>query len=329
MTTLVTGASGFIGSALVRKLLQRGRQVRALVPAGASPRNLDGLDIEIVEGDIRDRTAVNRAVAGMRSVFHLAAIYRLWLPRPRVMFEVNVEGTRNILFAARRTEVERFVHTSSVAAIGLPRRDELVDERTPFNHWQKASDYMRSKWLSERIALGFAAEGVPVVVVNPAFPFGARDTEPTPTGRFIADYLAGRIFGYTDGGFNAIDVDDVADGHLQAEQHGRIGERYILGNHNITYPEFFRLIADVAGMKPAGRRLPDPLIRTVAWVAERYGKYQGAEPYVTVKAAEYATRRVWFDTSKARHELGLPRTPLRSTVARAVRWFHDNGYGRP
>lgn len=329
MTTLVTGASGFIGSAVVRKLLQRGRSVRALVETGASTRNLDGLDIEIIEGDIRDRDAVDRAVAGTRAVFHLAAIYRLWLPRPRVMFEVNVEGTRNLLFAARRAQVERFVHTSSIAAIGLSRDGQLVDERTPFNYWHTGNDYMRSKWLSERTALGFAAEGVPVVVVNPAFPFGERDAEPTPTGRFIVDFLAGRIFGYAAGGFNAIDVDDVAEGHLLAEQRGRVGERYILGNHNVTYAEFFQLVAEVAGLPPVRRQLPSPLVRTVAWIAERYGQYQQAEPYITVDAAEYATRRVWFSTDKARRELRLPRTPLRQTVEKAVRWFRENGYGGP
>lgn len=326
MTTLVTGASGFIGSAVVRKLLARGRAVRVLVEAGAHRGNLDGLDVEVIEGDIRDRAAVARAVAGVRSIFHLAAIYRLWLPRPRVMFEVNVEGTRNLLFAAMRAQVERFVHTSSIAALGLPAPDELADERTPFNYWHEGNDYMRSKWLSERTALGFAAEGVPVVVVNPAFPFGPRDAEPTPTGRFIVDFLNGRIFGYAGGGFNAIDVDDVAEGHLLAEQRGRVGERYILGNYNVSYREFFELVADAAGMPPVRRELPDPIVRTVAWAAERVARYQQNDPYVTVDAANYATRRVWFDNSKARRELDLPRTPLRITVEKAVTWYRNNGY---
>ena len=328
MKTLVTGASGFIGSAVVRKLLARGREVRVLLEHGANTRNLDGLDVDIVDGDIRDRAAVRHAIAGVGAVFHLAAMYRLWLPRPRVMYQINVEGTRNILFAAMDAQVERIVHTSSIATLGLPAPGELADEHTQFNYWQSANDYMRSKWLSERTALGFAAEGLPVIIVNPAFPFGERDAEPTPTGRFIVEFLAGRLFGYTGGGFNAVDVDDVAEGHILAAEHGRIGERYVLGNHNVTFAEFFHLVAEVSGMPAVRRELPDWLVRKLAWGAERYAQYFQKEPRITVDAVDYALRRLWVDTGKARRELGLPRTPLRQTIEKAVGWFQANGYGR-
>lgn len=326
MKTLVTGASGFIGSAVVRELLERGREVRALVEPGANTRNLDRLDLEVIEGDIRDRTAVANAVRGVGSIFHLAAIYRLWLPRKRLMYEVNVEGTRNVLLAALGSNVQKIVHTSSIAAIGLPEPGELADESTEFQYWDRADDYIRSKWLSEREALDFAAHGLPVVVVNPAFPFGERDTGPTPTGRFIVEALTGRIFGFSDGGFNAVDVDDVAEGHLLAEARGQIGQRYILGSHNMTYEEFFRVVTEVAGLPPITRRVPRSAVRTVAWLSERYAAVTRQEPYITVKAAEYAARRAWFDSSKARRELGMPTTPLRETIDKAIRWFRANGY---
>lgn len=326
MKTLVTGASGFIGSAVVRGLLARGREVRALVAPGAHTRNLDDLDVEIVEGDIRERDAVWSAVEGTSSVFHLAAIYKLWLPRTRLMYEVNVEGTRNVLFAALRAEVAKVVHTSSIAAIGLPEPGELADETTEFESWDESSDYIRSKWLSEREALDFAAYGLPVVVVNPAFPFGERDTAPTPTGRFIVEALAGRIPGYAEGGFNVVDVDDVAEGHLLAEQRGRVGERYILGNHNLTYEEFFHVVTEIAGLPPIKRQLPRRMVQGVAWLMERYASYTHKEPYITPEAADYASHRVWLDTSKARDELQMPQTSLPQTIEKAIRWFRDNGY---
>lgn len=326
MKTLVTGAAGFIGSALVRLLLARGREVRALVEPGASLRNLDGLDVEIMEGDIRDRDAVHAAVQGTRTLFHLAAIYRLWLPDNRLMYEVNVEGTKNVLFAAMRHNVERVVHTSSIAAVGLPEPGRLASEDTEFNYWDRANHYMRSKWLSERDALRFAAEGVPVVVVNPAFPFGERDIAPTPTGRFIVEALNHRVPGYPAGGFNAVDVNDVAAAHVLAEERGEVGRRYILGGHNLTYKAFYDAVTEVAGLPPIKRKMPGPLIHGMAWAMEKFATYTHTPPRITRKAARYARREVWFDTSRARAELGMPLTPLHDTIDRAVRWFRESGY---
>jgi dihydroflavonol-4-reductase len=325
MTSLVTGATGFIGSAVVRRLLARGRAVRCLVEPGADRRNLTGLDVEVVEGDIGDRRAVASALVGVTSLFHLAAIYKIWLPDNRAMYDVNVEGTKTVLFAALEAGVARVVHTSSIAAVGLSSPDgTLSDETTEFNHWALASHYIRSKWLSERDAMRFAAEGLPVVVVNPAFPFGPRDRAPTPTGRFIVEALRGRVPGYLEGGFNAVDVDDVAEGHVAAEERGRVGERYILGCHNVTYKEFYDAVASVAGLPPIRRRLPTPLVVGAAWVAEKLGDLTRREPFITYDSARYATRKVWFDCSKAQRELGLARTPLVDTIGRAVEWFRAN-----
>ncbi|MCG8420027.1 MAG: SDR family oxidoreductase [Proteobacteria bacterium] len=326
MKTLVTGATGFIGSAVVRKLLASGREVRALVEPGASLHTLDGLDVEVVRGDVCDRDTVDRAFRGVRFLYHLAAIYKIWTPDHRRMYEVNVEGTKNVLFAAMRSQVDRVVHTSSIAAVGLPESGQLADETTLFNYWKDADHYIRSKWLSERDALRFAGEGVPVIVVNPAFVFGVGDAAPTPTGSLILEALRGRVPGYPGGGFNAVDVEDVAEAHVLAEAKGRVGERYIAGNHNVTYRQFYEEVAAVADLRPITRKLPGPLVQSMAWAMESAARFTQRPPRITRKAAWYAARRVWFDTGKAHAELGMPTTPLRQTIARAVEWFRDHGY---
>jgi len=324
-TTLVTGATGFIGSAVVRRLLGRGRAVRCYVEPGASRQNLTGLDVEIIEADINDRQAIGRALEGAEALYHLAAIYKLWLPDNALMYEVNVEGTKTVLFAALRAGVGKVVYTSSIAAVGRPEQGELADETTPFNLWDESNHYVRSKWLSERDALRFAREGLPLVVVNPAFPFGARDIAPTPTGRFVVDALAGRVPGYTDGGFNAVNVEDVAEAHILAEERGRVGERYILGDHNVSYKQFFDAVAEVAGLKPITRKLPTSVFLGVAWMMEKAAEVRGKAPMLTYKSARYASRNLWFDTRKAHEELGMPTTPLAESIEQSVRWFRDHG----
>jgi dihydroflavonol-4-reductase len=324
--TVVTGATGFIGSAVVRRLLGRGREVRCYVEPGASRQNLDGLDVEVVEGDINDRDAVGRALAGAGALYHLAAIYKLWLPDNALMYDVNVEGTKTVLFAALRAGVGKVVHTSSIAAVGRPEQGDLADETTAFNLWDESNHYIRSKWLSERDALRFAREGLPLVVVNPAFPFGARDIAPTPTGRFIVDALAGRVPGYTDGGFNAVNVEDVAEAHILAEERGRVGERYILGDHNVSYREFFDAVTEVAGLKPIKRKLPTGVFLGVAWMMERAAGLRGRAPMLTYKSARYASRNLWFDCRKAHEELGMPRTPLMQSIEASVSWFREHDY---
>ncbi|MBK9037127.1 MAG: NAD-dependent epimerase/dehydratase family protein [Myxococcales bacterium] len=321
MRTLVTGAGGFIGSAVVRALLARGRSVRATLAPGEGADNLAGLDVEQVVVDVRDQAAVAAAVRGCDVVYHLAAIYSLWLPDPARIFEVNVEGTKNVLGAAAKAGVQRIVHTSSIAAIGVPAPGQLADERFTWNHWRGGDAYIRSKYLSDQDAQRFARDGAPVVIVCPAFPFGERDRGPTPTGRFIAEALAGRVPGYTDGGFCAVDVDDVAACHVLAEERGRIGERYIAGSHNVTYREFYGAVARIAGLRPIRRTLPGAAVVAGAWLLERWAERGGPPPRVTVKAARYALATVWYDCDKARRELGMPRTPLDATIAKAVAWF--------
>ena len=326
MKTLVTGATGFIGSAVVRQLVERGREVRCYIEPGVARSNLDGLDVEIVEGDINDRDRVGKALEGCDRLYHLAAIYRLWLPDDSQMYEVNVEGTKTVLFAAWKADLEKVVYTSSIAAVGQDPERELADESCEFNLWHDSNHYIRSKWLSERDALRFAREGLPLVVVNPAFVFGERDIGPTPTGRFVVDTLKGDVPGYPEGGFNVVDVEDVAAGHLLAEERGKVGERYILGNHNITYKEFYDAVTEVGGCKPITRKLPTRLLWGMAWAMEKVADYTQKAPQITYKSARYASRQLWFDCRKAHDQLGMPRTPLRDTIEKSIQWFRSNGY---
>jgi dihydroflavonol-4-reductase len=328
MKTLVTGASGFIGSAVVRKLLGRGREVRCYLEPGAPRRNLEGLDVEVLEGDVNDRARIAGALKGCDQLFHLAAIYAIWLPDPSKIYEVNVEGTKTVLWAAYKASLSKVVYTSSIAAIGRREDGAPSDETVQFSSrdWDDANAYIRSKWLSERDALRFAAEGLPLVVVNPAFPFGERDIGPTPTGGFIVGALRGKVPGYMEGGFCAIDVEDVAEGHVRAGERGRVGERYILGNHNVTWKGFFDEVADVSGVKAPRLKLPKWLAVGTAWSMEHLAEARHQRPLATYKAARYTTRSLFYDNSKARRELDLPCTPLADTLERSVRWFRANGY---
>lgn len=326
MTTLVTGATGLLGSAVVRKLRREGRSVRCLVQPSDSDVALQDLGVEIVYGDVTSKQEVRSAMDGVRVVYHLAAIYRLWLPNPAAIYKVNVEGTRNILFAAARQGVERVVHTSSIAAVGH-HPGKISDEATRFNLWPEADHYIRSKWIAETSALQFACDGLPLVVVNPAFVFGAGDRAPTPTGRFVVDALEGRMPGYPPGGFNVVDVDDVAEAHLLAEKKGRVGERYILGNHNVSYRDFYRTVSEVAGLRPLRVQLPKQLIWAGGYIKEKIANQTQRPPQLTYKAARYASRNLFFDCRKAHNELDMPCTPLRETVEKSVRWFRDQGTG--
>ena len=325
MTTLVTGGAGFIGSAVVRALLARGRQVRVLVEPDTPTANLDGLDVERVAGNVLDRAAVARAVAGADAVYHLAAIYRMWMPDDRPIYEVNVEGTKNVLYAARRAGARRIVHTSSIAAIGPGRDGELADEDTPFDYWKDGNAYIRSKYQSHQDARRLADDGAPIVIVCPAFPFGAHDAAPTPTGSFIVEALRRRVPGTTAGGFCAVDVDDVAACHVLAEEKAEIGSVTIAGAHNVTHAEFFAAVTRIAGLPPIRRRLPTPAVLALSWAMERAADVTGKPPRATLQAARYACRTVWFDARRAR-ALGMPVTPLDESIEKAIRWFRDNGY---
>jgi dihydroflavonol-4-reductase len=326
--TLVTGASGFIGSAVVRKLLQRGKDVRCFVEPGAKLSNLDGLKVEIVVGDVNDRPKVDEALKGCDTLFHLAAIYAIWLPDPPLMYKVNVEGSKNVLWAAYKAGLSKVVYTSSIAAVGHRDAGEPATEDDQFNtvDWEIGNAYIRSKWLSELDALRFAKEGLPLVVVNPAFPFGERDIGPTPTGGFIVAALKKQMPGYVNSGFCAIDVDDCAEGHVLAAEKGRVGERYILGNHNVKFSEFYDVVGRVSGVKVPRRTIPGWVAEGMGWAMEKAAERKRKRPLATYKAAKYAARTHFFDNSKARRELGLPSTPLETTIEKAVRWFRTHGY---
>jgi dihydroflavonol-4-reductase len=329
-TVAVTGASGFIGSAVVRSLLADKRRVRALVEPGANLKNLDGLDVERVTVDVCDGDGMKRALEGCDALYHLAAIYKLWMLDPEPIHRVNIEGTVATLLAAQAARVRRIVYTSSIAAIGLASRDDdpgaLADESTRFNLFDIANDYILTKWQSERIAMRFAQSGMPIVVVNPAFPFGPRDIAPTPTGKIVLALLKKEVPGVSPGGFCTIDVDDCAMGHLLAEEKGRVGERYILGNDNISIGDFMNLVCKVAGTPTPRLPLPKMMSAGIALGMELWADLVSREePRATYRSMRYAQRSAFFSNAKAKRELGLPSRPLEESVRRAVDWFRANG----
>ena len=328
MLAAVSGSTGFIGSAVVRTLVAAGRPVRALCEPGASTRNLEGLPagaVERVDVDVCDLDGMKRALDGCAAYYHLAAIYRVWNPDPRAIYRVNLEGTTVALLAAQAAGVGRVVYTSSIAAVGLHADGRPSDETVAWNLQDIADEYILTKHLSERIALAFARV-LPVVVVNPAFPFGPGDLAPTPTGKIILGLLRGEVPGTGPGGFCAVDVDDVAQAHVAAETRGRVGERYLLGNHNVGFADFAALVAEVSGVAPPRLHVPGVVALGVARGMEIWSaRVSHREPQGTVKAIEYLQRFASFDPAKARRELGFPCTPLRTSVERAVEFFRAQG----
>lgn len=323
---LVTGATGFVGSAVARKLLAAGFRLRLLTRKGSDRRNLEGLDAEIVEGDLTDAASLARAVAGCGAVFHVAADYRLWAPNPDELYQANVEGTRALLTAAVAAGVGRIVYTSSVAVLGIPKDGTPGDEATPVTVSDMIGHYKRSKFLAEEVAREFAANGAPVVIVNPSTPIGPRDVKPTPTGRVVRDAAAGKMPAYVDTGLNVAHVDDVADGHLLAYFKGRIGERYVLGGTDLSLREILALIADIVGRKPPKIRLPHAAVMPVAYVAEALARITGRPPVATIEEIRMSKKRMFFSYAKAQRELGYSPRPARAALEDAVRWFRDNGY---
>ncbi|WP_426268933.1 hopanoid-associated sugar epimerase [Dyella kyungheensis] len=321
MRSLVTGATGFVGSAVVRRLLREDHHVRALVRAGADRRNLQGLEVEVVEGDLTDAASLARICDGCDALFHLAADYRLWAPRPQELYRTNVEGTRALLDAAQRAGVPRVIYTSSVATLGIPKDGTPGTETTPVSLGDMVGHYKRSKFLAEQVAAGFAAQGVPVVIVNPSTPIGPRDIKPTPTGRLVRDAMAGRMPAYVDTGLNVVHVDDVADGHWLAFKHGMVGERYILGGADLSLRELLFEIADIVGRPPPRWRLPHGAVMPVAYVAEAWARLSGRPPIATVEEVRMSRKRMFFSSAKAERELGYAAGPVRLALEDAVAWF--------
>lgn len=305
--------------------------MRALCEPGAKLQNLEGLAeqggaLSCVTVDVCDREGMRRALSGVSAFYHLAAIYKIWTKDPASIYRVNIEGTTVSLLAARDAEVPRIIYTSSIAAVGL-RSDGLPsDESVEFNLYGIANDYILTKHLSERIALRFAESGLPVVVVNPAFPFGPRDLAPTPTGNFVLAILQGKVPAVGKGGVCAIDVDDVALGHIAAETKGRVGERYILGNHNISFMDFCQLVARIANVKAPKLQVPRKLGEGLAYGMQLWAEHvTKSEPVATLQSIRYLMQNAYFDVSKARRELGLPCTPLEDSIERSVRYFREQG----
>ena len=324
---LVTGASGFVGSAVARKLVEAGFSVRALV-RGTSPRaHLAGLGLDFFEGDLRDRKSVERAIAGMRYAFHVAADYRLWARDPSEIFASNVEGTRNLMEEAMRAGVERVIYTSSVATIALRTDGMAADETSPLREDQGIGAYKRSKIAAERLVEAMVAErGLAAVIVNPSTPIGPGDVRPTPTGRIIIEAAKGRIPAFINTGLNLVHVDDVASGHLAALRHGKIGERYILGGQDVLFSQMLRDIAGLVGRRPARVRLPWRALIPVAFVAEAVANVTGREPFATLDGVYMAKYRMFFASTKAEQELGYRSRRYIEGIDDAVRWFRDAGY---
>ena len=324
--TLVTGATGFVGSAVARTFAARGHALRLLVRRGGDRANIAGLDAELAEGDLTDAESLARAVAGCRFVAHVAADYRIWVPKPAAMRAANVDGTAALMRAALAAGVERVVYCSSVATLGLTGGATPADERTEVTRAAMVGAYKTSKFDAERMVLDLVAgEGLPAVIVNPAAPVGPRDIKPTPTGRMIADAAAGRMPAYVDTGLNIVHVEDVAEGHALALERGTVGERYILGGENLTMAQLLALVDDVSGRRQRRMRLPVGLLWPVALVAEGVARLTGREPRVARDHLRMARKLMFFSSAKAEAELGYRARPARRAIADAVAWFRDNG----
>ncbi len=326
MTTLVTGATGFVGSAIARALLNAGRRVRVLARPGGDRRNLTGLDVEIAEGDLTDAASLDAAVEGCDAVFHAAADYRLWVPDPAPVYRTNVDGTRQVLRAAAGAGVRRVVYTSSVATLGVNSDGTPANEETPVSLDDMIGAYKRSKFQAEQIALQAAADGQDIVIVNPSAPVGPHDIKPTPTGQMILDAAAGRMPAYVDTGLNIVHVDDVAAGHLLAEARGKPGRRYILGCENMSLAEIFSTVAEVSGVKAPRLKLPIALLMPVAHAAEAWARLAKKPPFVTVDGLKLAKKHMYFSSQRAIDELRYQPRPALEALRDAVRWFREHGY---
>ena len=324
---LVTGATGFVGWHVARQLLERGERVRALVrdPVRGAQALAELAGVETVPGDLRDVDSLASAVSGCGTVYHVAADYRLWAPRPEEMYRSNVDGTRSLLAAARKAGVERCVYTSTVGCIGM-RKGELGSEDTPAGLEEMQGPYKRSKFLAEQVALEFAEQGFPVVIVNPTAPVGDHDFRPTPTGKIVVDFLRGAMPAYLDTGLNVVYVGDVAAGHLLACERGRVGERYILGGENLTLQQIFGKLEEVTGMRAPTMRIPYAVAYAAGVASTAWAGVTGKEPRAPLDGVRMARKKMWVRHDKAARELGYSARPAVEALRRAAEWFRANGY---
>jgi len=323
---LVTGAAGFIGSNVVRVLLEDGMDVRAMILPGEDTRNLKGLDIERVDGNVLDPDSLDKALAGCDTLFHLAAIFSIWARDRGIFYHVNLQGARNMLWSARNADLEKVVFTSSIAGLGIAPGKELADETTPFNQWGQ-SDYVVTKYFSQQEALTFARKGdLPLVVVNPCFPYGEGDVAPTPTGKIMLDTANGLQLLVFEGGLNIVDVRDVAKGHLLAAKQGEVGEMYILGNRNLSIREYLEMIARLAGLEIGFIPLPVGMAKVAGWMFVKIADATGKPPLTTAKEVSYSSQHLFFDISKARQKLGYEPSSVEDSIIRALNWYMAEGY---
>jgi dihydroflavonol-4-reductase len=325
MKALVTGATGFVGAAVARRLLEDQWQVRVLARRGSDRRNLKSLDVEVIEGDLTDANSLEHAARSCDGLFHVAADYRLGARDPRQLYRANVDGTRNVLNAAHRSGVRRIVYTSSVATIGIPADGTPGDERTPNSLENMIGHYKRSKYLAEEVVREAAREGISVVIVSPSTPVGPGDLKPTPTGQLVLDAAAGRMPAYVDTGLNIVHVDDVAAGHVLAYERGKAGERYILGGEDMTLRDILGQIATLVGRKAPRVRLPYGVVLPIAYAAEGFARISGRSGRITLEGVRMSRKRMFFSSAKASRELGYTPRPCVHAFEDAIRWFRDNG----
>jgi dihydroflavonol-4-reductase len=323
---LVTGASGFVGSAVARALLAQGRQVRVLLRQSSDRRNIENLDVEVLLGGLDDPKALAAASSGCFAVYHVAADYRLWVRDSAPLYAANVEGTRLVMEAALQARVARVVYTSSVATLGWNAGGRPADESTPSVLSDMIGHYKRSKFMAEEVVKTLVRERkLPAVIVNPSTPVGPRDIKPTPTGRLVVEAASGRMPAFVDTGLNLVHVDDVAAGHLLAESKGKAGERYILGGEDLTLAEILRIIAEIVKRRPPKIEIPIAALWPVAWLAEGWAYLTGAEPFTTRDGLRMARHRMFFSSAKAERELGYRPRPAREGLADAINWFRQAG----
>ncbi len=326
MKALVTGATGFVGAAVVRALIKTGVEVRVLARRDSDFSNLQPFKIDGAYGDLRDKESLRKALAGCGQLYHVAAHYALWARNPAIFYDVNVTGTKNLMEAARDVGTERIVYCSTIGAIGLPPGGGLGTEDTPVSLEQMAGHYKRSKYLAEQEVLTLAKQGLPVVIVNPSAPVGEGDVKPTPTGQMIVEFMKGRMPAYIETGMNIVDVDDVAAGHLLAMQKGRIGERYILGTKNLMLRDIFEILSRLTGVPMPSVKLPRELILPLAYLNLAFSWATGIPPRIPLEGVKMAKYKMHYDCSKAIRELGIPQTPPEVALEKAVRWFRDHKY---
>jgi dihydroflavonol-4-reductase len=325
MTTLVTGAAGFLGSHVARQLVARGETVRVLVRASSSNRAISDLPLEYVTGDLRDLASLDRAMAGVVRVYHVAADYRLWAKKTQDIYDSNVGGTKNLLAAAKRAGVEQLIYTSTVATIAVDR-PELPNEFTDAKLEEMVGLYKRSKWMAEREALQAAKEGLPVIVAMPTTPVGPWDWKPTPTGKIILDFLNGKMPGYVETGLNFVGVEECAAGHLLVAERGKVGERYLLGAENLTLKALLDLLATITGLRAPGMKIPHGVALGVAYLESAFSRLVGKEPQIPVEGVKIAKHKMFVDASRAQRELGFKPGPVVAALERGVRWYRENGY---